>query len=326
MNLTNRNHSNPCFWSALWNRSYLANAISGSPISLRAREQTVFSLNVRADKILETSVEDVHFDKGIGVGKITPDAMRRFCKRFFPEKYDTFVKDMEGHPETLMMPFEQVLDSLEKSPAYQTLLAVATKENIENREQIAHLSAFVTFQYLRSHALLRSALERTSAVGMEAFEYFWLFKQTMGHPDALFMFVEPLATSQWLVYRTADHAFPLPDTPVLIRPTSVMVPLSPRLLAEIRLDTRRPEGCWIVKSGIPKAKLREYRRRAISSTFKELIFDDRGILEEWQATPEFRRQVKLVGGARSYSLLLEQALQGTLLVNRAVLGSRYQFN
>jgi len=160
MNLTNRNHSNPCFWTAFWNRTYLANAIAGSPVSLRAREQTVFSLNVRADKILETSVDDVHFDKGIGIAEITPDAMKRFCKRFFPEKYDTFVKNMEGHPETLLMPFEQVLDSLEKSPAYQTLLAVATKENIENRDEIAYLSAFVTFQHLRSHALLRSTLER----------------------------------------------------------------------------------------------------------------------------------------------------------------------
>src|SRR5262249_7752508 len=149
------------------------------------------------------------------------------------------------------------------------------------RDEIAYLSAFITFQHSRSHALLRSTLERTRAAGMEPFEYFWLFKQIMGHPDALFMFIEPLATSHWIVYRTPDHTFPLPDTPVLIRPTSVMIALSPRLLAEIRLDTHRPEGSWIIKSEISKAKLEEYRHRAIRSTFKELIFADRGLLEEW---------------------------------------------
>lgn len=324
MKLTNRNHSNPCFWTVLWNRDYLDNVISGSPVNLRAREQTVYSLNVRADKIVETSVDNVHVDKGIGVAEMEPDAMKQFCKRYFPEKYDTFVKEMERHPKTLLMPFEQVLDSLEKSPAYEKLLAVVAKENIENRDEIAYLSAFIMFQHSRSHALLRSTLERTKAVGMEAFEYFWLFRRIMGNPDALFMFMEPLATSQWLIYRTADHAFPLPDTPVLIRPTSVIVSLSPRLLAEIRLDTHRPEGCWVVKSDIPKGKLGEYRRRAISSTFKELIFGNRSVLEEWQATPEFRRQVKLVRDVRSYSSLLEHALQRPLYPDSSVLRNRYQ--
>ncbi len=286
----------------------------------------VYSLNVRADKILETCVEDVHYDKGIGIAKITPDAMKRFCKRFFPQKYDTFVKEVESHPETLLMPFEQVLDSLEKTPAYQTLVAVAAKETIESRDELVHLSAFITFQHSRSHGLLRSTLERTRAAGMEPFEYFWVFEQLMRHPESLFIFVEPLITSQWVVYRTADHAFPLPDTPVLIRPASVMVALSPRLLAEIRLDTYRPDASWIIKSGIPNSKFREYRRRAIGSTFKELIFADRALLEEWQATPEFRRQVKLVRNAGSYSSLLQNALQRSLSPDPAVLTSLSQLS
>ena len=319
MRLTKRNHSNPCFWTALWNRSYLDNVVSASPKILPARRQIVYSLNVRADKIIETIVDDVHVDKDIGIAEVTPQAMKQFCKRHFPKEYDRFIKDMENHPETLCMPIEQVLNALEETPAYETLLSVAAKERIDSRDEIAHLSAFLTFQHFRSHALLRSTLERVNAAGMEAFEYFWLLKQIMGNTDSLFLFVEPLATSQWILYRMPDHTFPLPDTPVLIRRTNVMIALSPRLLAEIRLDRRVPNGSWVMKTGISRKKLKEYRQRAIGNTFKELIVSNRSILEEWQASGHFRRQVKLVGSERSYSALLEHALQRSLSPVPAVL-------
>jgi hypothetical protein len=322
MRLTKRNHSNPCFWTALWNRNYLDNITSESPEVLPARKQTVYSLNVRADMIIERTVESVHVDKGIGIAKVTPAAMKKFCRKYSPGEYDSFIKYMESHPETLLLPLEQLLDGWEKTPAYKTLLSVVAKESIDTWDDIAYLAAFVTLQHTRSHAVLRSTLEHINAAGMEAFEYFWLLKHTMSNAESLFRFIWPLAKSQWLLYRTTNHTFPLPDTPVLIRPKSVMVALSPRLLAEIRLDRCVPNGSCTVKSGIPKRKLNEYRQRAIGSTFKELILSDRNVLEEWQASKCFQRQVNLVRSERSYSALLEHALQRSLYPDPAML-TRY---
>ena len=315
MKLTKRNHSNPCFWTAIWNRNYLDNIASEQPKELRARKQPIYSLNVRADKIIKTTVEDVHVDKGIGIVEVTPAAMKQFYRKYSPGEYNSFINYMEGHPETLLLPLEQLLDGWEKTPAYKTLLSVVAKESIDTWDDISYLAAFVMLQHTRSHAVLRSALERINATGMEAFEYFWLLKHIMSNTKSLFSFIWPLAKSQWLLYRTTDHTFPLPDTPVLIRPMSVMIALSPRLLAEIRLDMYMPNGSCTVKSGIPKRKLNEYRQRAIGSTFKELIFSDRNVLEEWQASKYFRRQVNLVRSERSYSVLLEHALQRSLYPN-----------
>jgi hypothetical protein len=306
--LTKRNHSNPCFWTAFWNPEYFAQTTGDSQVRLTAREQVVHSLNVRADRVIQLNVENVHVESRLGVAEIAPEAAKDFCRRHFPWEYEQFVEDMKGHPETLIMDLEQVLDSLEATGAYETLLRVITKHTIDDREEIGDLSSFIVFQHVRSHANLRAALERFKAAGVERFEYYWFLKQTMGSADVLFALVAPLATSHWTVYRTREHCFPLPDTPVLVKPGNVMIALSPRMLAEIDLAVCRPQGSWTMRDGIPGRKYNEYRRRAIGNTYKEVIFHDPGVLEKWRATRQFRRRVKLARNARSYVDMVERSL------------------
>jgi hypothetical protein len=62
---------------------------------------------------------------------------------------------------------------------------------------------------------------------------------------------------------------------------SLMAPLSPRLLLEIDLNVRRPEQYRRIRDDIPGHKLGEFQRRSIANTFKEIIFHDPQILEQW---------------------------------------------
>lgn len=293
--LTKRNHSNPCFWTAFWNVDYyFAKTTGGMPCLLKAREQVVYSLNAKADKIIQPKVKEVHVENDLGSAQITPEAMKDFCKRHFPTKYETFAKDMENHPETLIMDLEQILSSLENTPAYQSLIRVITKETIDHRDEIAHLSSFIVFQHFRSHAVLRAALECCKTAKIERFEYYLLLKQAMGNSDFLFSHSNPLATSHWIVYRTENHCFPLPDTPVLMAPQNIMIALSPRMLLEIDCTIYRPEGSWEIKDGISKGKADEYRCRAIANTYKEVIFHDSVALEKWRNTEDFKQRVELL--------------------------------
>jgi len=304
--LTKKNHTNPCSWTAYWNIDYFNNKVSDFPMMMNPRKQSVFSLNMQADKVIRTNVNNVHFDKDIGIAEITPAAAKDFCRRHFPDDYNHFEKYMKNHPETLLLDFENILSSIEKSPAYETLYGVIKKQRIDTREELAFLSGFIIFQRIRSHAIFRSMLEFADLMGIERFEYFWLLKNLLGNPDYLYQLTLPLATSQWLVYKSDVHVLPLPDTPVLIKEGNVMVALSPRLLVEINLNIRDFEGLWIEKEKIPKNKQREYRKRAVENTFKEIIFNDKSILEEWRESTEFRKRRNLrINSDSFYSLVLK---------------------
>jgi len=76
--------------------------------------------------------------------------------------------------------------------------------------------------------------------------------------------------------------------------------LSPRLLAEIDLTVQAPEDKWIVRDGISGSKYREFRRRSIQNTFKDIVFSEIAELTTWKALPEFRsrmRDLSTVDGA-----------------------------
>ena len=72
MAITKKNHTNPCFWTALWNPIYYNNFISGNNTA-KAREQIVFSLEIKVPKILQRKVKDVHYVDGLGLGVYTDE-------------------------------------------------------------------------------------------------------------------------------------------------------------------------------------------------------------------------------------------------------------
>jgi len=72
LGLTKKNHYNPCFWTALWNIDYFNAFKNHCETKLLARNQKVFSLNIKADKIIPTTTENVHFEKHLGIAEITP--------------------------------------------------------------------------------------------------------------------------------------------------------------------------------------------------------------------------------------------------------------
>lgn len=165
MNLTIRNHYNPCFWTAHWNPAYFNLAVRGERHKADARQQRVFVLNVKSNKIYPHSVENVHYDKGIGVAEIAPDAAKDFCQRRFPDEYEQFCKDLDANPVTAYLDFENILTCLEGTPSYMTLLEVIRKGIIGSLRQKGELVGFVAVHHLRSHALMNSMVELTATRG-----------------------------------------------------------------------------------------------------------------------------------------------------------------
>ena len=304
MEITKRNHYNPCFWTALWNPTYYNSFIKGKARNINSRMQFVYALSVKSDSIFRSKVDNIHFDKNLGVAEITLDNMKKFVNRHRPEEYDDFKKNAKETDYPLYLDFESILTGIEKLPSYSALLNVIRGQNIVSIDEKAFLASFIYYQYLRSHAIMNSSLEWGLKNKIEKFEYFVLLKWHLANTNSLFQQVAPITFSEWTLYKLDKDTFPLTDSPVLIGSNGIMVSLSPRLLLETsRIPALNSDGLTI-KNGIDDDKLNEFRIRTIGNTFREIIFSDKELLKNWQETKEFQYRVETIKRMKSYNDLM----------------------
>jgi len=204
------------------------------------------------------------------------------------------------------------LTGLEETPAYTALLEVIRKGGLRSLHQKGDLAGFLAVHLLRSHAVMNSMVELMATIGLPKFEYLWRFKRFLDDLDKLFPYAVAVGSGRWRFYRTYQDTFPLTDTPVLLQPDSVMVALSPRLLLEIERTDHSCEDGWVSDNHISQAKLEEFRLRTIGNTFREIIFGDRKVLEEWQRTPEFARRHALMADTTTYNAKVREHLDGAV--------------
>ena len=304
---TKHNHYNPCAWTALWNRAYFETIVSGTRPSTPARKQVVFVLNVRSSAIYENTVERVHLDQGLGVAEITPDAMKAFCSRWHPDRYDDMAEYVKKNPESLFMDFEDILQAVEQMPAYESLIESARLGGISSPEHRGFLTCLLIIHAMRSHEMMQAMLDVANSLGIAKWEYFWLLKNAWSNQALLMKAAIPLARSRWTLYRTSVDRFPLCDSPVMIGPHTLMAILSPRLLLEVDLNVSGREDEWYVKNGISPSKFREFKRRAIKNSFKEIIFSDRKELEMWRGEPEFSSRSRIMSNPRERQVTISDA-------------------
>lgn len=303
MELTKRNHYNPCFWTALWNVSYYEKAVAGLVSDELARKQVVHALNAKSLKIYPATVERVHYDKNLGVAEITKLAAEDFVRRHHPDQYERFLAESATAPYPIYLDFESIFSGIEATPAYQTLLKVATTQTVDNLIEKSYLASFVVLQNLRSHSMMNAMIDWHEEVGCEKFEHLVTLKWMLSDPHFLFRLVHPLISSQWILYKSAEHCLPLCDSPILVQPTSVMVALSPRLLLEIHTDTPAAEDAMPISQKMEGERLEEYRLRTIGNTFREVIGESKQ-LEIWRASSEFQTRSELMKDVKRYNTLV----------------------
>lgn len=305
MTFTKRNHYNPCFWTALWNPSYYDRFVRGEEQTSRARVQEVSALNVKSDKIISSAVNDIHFDKNLGVAEITKVSAESFARRHHPEKYDAFIKKNVEKDYPVFLDFEDILTSLEKMPPYKVLLNVAKKGGISSAEEKAFLGCFIVLQLYRSHAIMNSMLEWHETMELEKFEHFVTLKWFLSDRQLLFNAVNPIVLCKWTFFKLKKDVFPLCDSPILVNPNSIMVAISPRLMLEIKPKLPAGEDEWKIKHSVNNVKLTEFRQRTIGNTFREIIFSCDKVLRCWKQTTEFKERVSLMRKNKKYNQLIQ---------------------
>lgn len=301
---TVRNHYNPCFWTAHWNLDYFRRAADGDAPP-NARTQSVHVLSVKADRIFETTVENVHFDKHLGIAEISREGAEEFCRRYHPDEHEAFVLGNADEDYPVYIDFEQIITQIEATESYRTLIDTVRRGRLAVREEKAFLATLLVFQFFRSHAIMASMIEFQAELGIQKFEHFVTLKWMLGDPKFLFRVVRPLMESRWTFYATTSDTFPLCDSPVLIQRESILFALSPRLLLEIDRTIPSADDLWRHRDGVPRHTLAAFRRRTIGNTFREIIFSDPDVLEEWKQAREFRARVALLAEIKNYNRLVQ---------------------
>lgn len=304
MQLTKRNHYTPCFWAALWNETYYRSFLAGMVKGESVRGQRVHALSVKSGRLLETTVENDHFDKNLGMAEITRESAEDFVKRHHPDKFEAFARTNATAEYPVFLDFEDILSGLERTAAYQTLMEVAKVRRIRSAVDRGFLACFLALQHQRCHAIMTSMIQLHVESGRHKFEHFVTLKWMLESPETLGLIVAPLAFSRWTLF-SSERFLPLCDSPVLLDSESLMIALSPHLLLHADLKSRSNENEQVLVVPLADETFEEFRRRTIGNTFREIIGDE-AILETWKASEEFQARAELMKDAKRYNELVWQ--------------------
>ena len=300
--IAQKNHYNPCFWTAHWNPQYFE-AARRNLKKPAARDQRVLVLSVKANKVYAQAVRDVHYDKHLGVAEVTMEAADDFCRRYHPGMYEAFKRDLEPEDYPVVIDFESLFEGLERLRPYEALLEVIRKNCITSAEEKGQIAHIIIYQRLRSHAIMNALLESAGKMGREKFEPLIGLKWALSDHRLIYSQIEPLVLSCWRLFRLDRDTFPLSDSAVSVKPGSVMATLSPRLLLDVDLRVKELGCCH--QNWIEPEKLSEFRRRTIGDTFREIIFSDQQVLEEWRNEPAFQETVETIRAMKDYDAVVQ---------------------
>jgi len=303
MKITKRNHYNPCFWTAHWNEDYYNRATKNLTHPLPSRDHVAYTLNVKSNRIYKSKVDNIHYDKNLGVAEISRKAAEGFVRRYHPDHYESFILANKNATYPVFIDFEEILTELENLPPYKVLLHVAQKNKIESIEEKAYLGCFIVLQQMRSHAMMNATIQFQKELQEHKFGHFVTLKWMLSDTKFLFSLVNPIVACRWTLFAVADNLFPLCDSPILVKPHSLMVVLSPRLLLEIERTIPAHEDKCRIRQTIKQPKLDEFRRRTIGNTFREII-GNKKILKNWKNTQEFSDRVAMINDIKCYNRLV----------------------
>jgi hypothetical protein len=289
----NKNHYNPCFWIAYWNSTYLNKSRCGNSQGLVAREQQVYVLNVKKNEILIQKTKKVFFQKKAGLAVITREGALDFCLRMYPSEYKDLKKYYDENKDTVILDFENHFTEIERL-CRNELKSVIHTASIDNINSKTFISFFVYTQIFRNHNTLKNIENIYSNNGMPKFEVFMDFKNIISSPELLMATLSPFVNSEWIIYKSKEHLFPISDSCVLLNNENLLVPLSPDLLLRINyhnLISAEAQSC-ITKNIISDSLISEFTDRTIQNSNREIVFSDSSLLKKWQSNPIYQKKMK----------------------------------
>lgn len=277
MPITKKNHYIPCLFTAFWNFDYYSNQTTRE--SQKARKQIIYSLNIKSNKILTTTTENVFYEKGMGIADVTHESALDFAKRNNPLEFKNVLHAKKSEYDDLVIDFENfytAMDNIYESPIKEIIL----KNNIENISDKTWIASFIIDLYIRNYQNQNSYLEEFKLKKKPKFELFWELKKTLSNRKCLEKMIIPLVASEWILYKETEFKFPICDIPLLINNKNILFAISPKMLLQIEYNKKvLPENICTIKNKSSDFIYREFIKRMILNANREIIFNDFRVLE-----------------------------------------------
>jgi len=289
MPITKKNHYNPCFWTAFWNSDYYYK--ENVRTTQNPRTQKVFSLNLIGDKIIPTKTENVFFEKGMGLSKISADSVTDYAERNNDSLFNKLENIESLDNNDLLIDFENFFSTMEdliKEP----LLSVINKNEINTIAEKTHIASFIFDLIIRNYKNFNRMISRNDELNKPKFELFWNLKNDFSNPEVLKNAIIPIVASEWILYKTKKFKFPLGDQSVLINDRNALIALSPILLLKIKFKKKvSPTNICKTKKRLSFLSYRDFMHRTIKSSCREIIFSNKQLLLDWKETRVYRNRV-----------------------------------
>jgi hypothetical protein len=295
--LTIRTHFNPCFWTCNWNFDYLKRKRINPNLNENARKKEIFVLNLKSDKIYTDITQNVFYKKKLGLAKITKEGALDFTRRNFPKELESIKNRYDKDDSEMTLDFEIFFTLMEESYKVHLEELIINDKPITDTEK-AHLTFFILFQALRNPNSLDDMTELYKANGIEKFELLVSIKHRISNLIGLAELTAPFAVPTWNIYKLEKNTFPLSDNPVLARNGHLMVAISPNIMLELDLK----EKCMkvnpvYIKTKISYFKKREFIKRTIENSSREIIFGEEKFLQKIKKSKTYKKQLELIKNA-----------------------------
>lgn len=294
MTLTIRTHFNPCFWTSYWNFDYLNRKRKNPELNENVRKKEIFVLNLKSDKIYLDITQNVFYKKKLGLAKITKEGALDFTKRNFPKDLESIQNRYDKDDSEMTLDFENIFTLMEESYKVQLEELIVKNKVITDTEK-AHLTFFILFQALRNPNSLDDMTELYKENGMERFELLVSIKHRISNLIGLAELTAPFAVPTWNIYKLEKNIFPLSDNPVLAKNGHIMVAISPNIMLELDLNEKCTKINPIhIKTKISYLKKREFIKRTIENSSREIIFGEEKVLRKIKNSRIYKKQLKRI--------------------------------
>lgn len=297
MTLTIRTHFNPCFWTSYWNFEYLKRKRENPELKENARKKEIFVLNLKSDKIYTDITQNVFYKKKLGLAEITKEGALGFTKRNFPEELENIQNRYDEDDSEMTLDFENLFSLMEESyKVYLEDLIIYNKPIKDNEK--AYLTFFILFQALRNPNSLDDMTEIYKANGMEKFELLVSIKHRISNFIGLAELTTPFSVPTWNIYKLKKNIFPLSDNPVLARNGHLMIAIAPNIMLELDLKEKCTQVNPVyIKTKISYFKKREFIKRTIENSSREIIFGEENILRKIKKSRRYKKQLERIKNA-----------------------------
>ncbi len=303
-NFTLRNHYNPCFWTALWNREYYDIIKNSTERNKKSRDYKLKGIRFSCDKIIENKADNLFFELHMGLVVLSIRELRNLYYKL-PKDYIFISKVNKFRIKYLswlipnwgiIIDIEPLFRVLESMNGTNAVLDLVKHGKIIDKTHKSLLATFIYTQQIRSPLTFSANYQKNKhANNPKAFSILD-FILSLSNETEMYNVINLYTQCMWHIYTADIDIFPLSDLTIYEDKHNVIAVLSPRHL--IIIDKEHKEDDEKYNISMSKELLDFVFKIVIQNTFKDLVLENETVLNHLLDSSDWKNRSSIVRDIR----------------------------